>query len=492
MKRLGGQVIIIFSEQVFCTGAALVVSVLMARGLGAEGLGAWKLLMSTQTIAGYLLGMGLTVTMSRFLAQLIRDSQEGCIYTLVFSLFVVRLGVLATVGCIYIIMVKAGFFLYFPVTWGGALVVFMYMLNDLIGKPVFAGILKRYIASIVLIVTRTCFALVISGLALSNKLVFGTALETLLYVYILEFILFLFLFYRFSSLYGWSSISKSFWARIRGFSLNQYAFQVFQVLRENAVDSFMILWIKGVEAVGLFGAGITLPNLIRVFSPGKVFSSMIFPILVVGDDEIKYHKYFSFVQKITAVVVWPLLVFVFVWADVILVVVLGHDFVSASAVLRVAILFVAVSAACDPFFTIGIALERNRLLLEVSIWGMVNLLLNLILIPFFGGVGAALSTGIVAIGVYVHFYWALARGGWSFIFPLAAASKVLLAVIVLGFLSWSFRGTDPDILNCIKSLALSVPIYLLYVYIIRIFNDSEMDVLRSLVGGRLPMGAKKE
>jgi O-antigen/teichoic acid export membrane protein len=80
--------------------------------------------------------------------------------------------------------------------------------------------------------------------------------------------------------------------------------------------------------------------------------------------------------------------------------------------------------------------ERHRTVRTLRISaGVTNVVLNLVLIPIWGGLGAALATGVAAVGLVIAEYWA-ARRLLRLTLPGRAPAAMLGASIAAGLAVW--------------------------------------------------------
>ena len=199
----------------------------------------------------------------------------------------------------------------------------------------------------------------------------------------------------------------------------------------------MLLAMKGVELVGLYGAAVAAPAILRGISPAKLLSGIILPRLVPRDLETSSNTveriqfYFRLMQKITAITIWPLITILFILSEEFILLLFGDGFEEAATPMRILLLFMVPTMAADAFYTPALALDQSKLTFHVSLWGVVNVLLNLALIPHWGASGAAIGTGSIVLGIYLHYYLSLKQHGYPIHFPWDDCCKIGIAMTPL-------------------------------------------------------------
>lgn len=158
-------------------------------------------------------------------------------------------------------------------------------------------------------------------------------------------------------------------------------------------DRIMIKFINDNEAVGFYSAAFAISGLTSfVFS--AIINSMRPLILQYKcENEKNYEKSVSTLYGIVAYLALAQAVFVTVFAKEIVFVLYGSEFMPAVATLRIIVwytLFTYIGAVRSVWI---LAEEKQKYLWMISLSGLiVNLVLNIILIPLLGIMGAALAT----------------------------------------------------------------------------------------------------
>lgn len=201
------------------------------------------------------------------------------------------------------------------------------------------------------------------------------------------------------------------------------------------IDSVMLSLMKGSTDVGIYGAPYKILEVLLTLP--VMFLGNVFPTLtrLLAEQSPKALVLIQRSFDTLAAIALPLSVGGIVLAEPIIRLIAGQEFVTAStqapffgqsatAVLVLQILMVAVGVAfiSNLFNYLMIALGRQRSLVRpYLVFGLTNVLLNLLVIPSFSYIGAALSTLVTEL-VVVSYLGVLA----------IKATKVQLQLGVLG------------------------------------------------------------
>jgi len=151
---------------------------------------------------------------------------------------------------------------------------------------------------------------------------------------------------------------------------------------------------------------------------------------------------------------------VFIFAPEIVSGLFGEGFAPAILAMRILLVFISVAVAADVFYSLAAALEFPELLLSVSLWGVVNLGLNMILIPQLGIYGAALGTGATSLGIYAHFRKVFADKGFNFTYPWSDFLKIQLSLLPLLIMCVTAHLVFESLMVKMIVIALGAIIYL--------------------------------
>ena len=182
------------------------------------------------------------------------------------------------------------------------------------------------------------------------------------------------------------------------------------------IDQVMLGNMAGNQEVGNYAAAVKFSS-VWYFVPTTICSS-VFPAIIRAKQRSK-QEYYTKLQQLYDLMAWISLAIVIpmtFFSETLTTVLLGEEYAKAGEILSLHIW-------ASPFVFLGVArskwlIAENFTLFSfaaTSLGAVTNILLNLFLIPSFGGTGAALAT-VISYGVSSHisciFYPPLFNGGW--------------------------------------------------------------------------------
>ncbi len=452
MATIRRSVALVFLENIVLTLSGVFLSVVFARSLGPAGLGDWKLVMSMQTYSVYFLGFGFSMLVTRYTAEFLQQRRILAIWQLLRITTMISVLAVLIAGFAYVAFFRFGSYsldaaVFLPEnTVVISLALGLNLINDVIGRSFLTGIQRRDLVAVIQICGRGLLLLGVLIAVWVEGVTIYIAAALLAAGYFVELLLYLAVLYLWRLRVGRGERDGRLVVhdkeRLLRFSGFQWLFRIFQSLREYAVDNFMLLVLKGIELVGVYGAAVSAPSILRGVSPSKMLTGVILPRLVPAYTESsklaegRVQFFFSLIQKLTAILIWPLLTIFFILAEEFLLLLFGSGFETAATPMRILLFFLIPTMAADAFYASAVALEESKLTFYVSLWGVANVFLNLALIPNFGAAGAAISTGCIGVGIYAHFFFAMKRQGWVIAYPWvgcvrAAAAQIPLIICLL-------------------------------------------------------------
>lgn len=244
------------------------------------------------------------------------------------------------------------------------------------------------------------------------------------------------------------------------------------------IDSVMLFLMKGDVVVGWYNAAYRLFGIL-IFIPG-VINTVVFPIMsryyISSRHSLNliYKKYFKFMLAIS----FPICVGTTLLAERIILVIFGAEYTQSIIALQIliwAMMFIFANAAFVKLFE-----STNKQILVTKITGIgaiLNIILNLIIIPRFSYVGASITTTItefivvilVLIFAYKHGY-GIKRKEF-----LTNAFKITIAGLIMGVFIWELKT-----LNLFLLMSSSALLYLGILYIIRVIDKEDIQLLKNV------------
>jgi O-antigen/teichoic acid export membrane protein len=243
------------------------------------------------------------------------------------------------------------------------------------------------------------------------------------------------------------------------------------------VDTVLLSILKTSVEVGYYSAAYNL-MMVFLFLPG-VFSTAIFPVFsnffVSSEDSLKYSYKKSF--KYLTILSIPIAVGVTLLSSQIIILIYPK-FLPSILILQILIWAVPITFLNYIFGTIIPAMNRQNLLLKITFISMaVNISLNLIFIPIYSYIGAAVVTVITELIVFILCFYILSRSFCKVKLP-SVIIKPTLASIVMALFIITIK------LNLFIEIIIATVIYFAVLLALRTFTEEDYDIIRELVNIR--------
>jgi O-antigen/teichoic acid export membrane protein len=265
----------------------------------------------------------------------------------------------------------------------------------------------------------------------------------------------------------WKSTLKEAWP----FGLTGFAGMIYTY-----IDSVMLQLIQGNEVVGWYNAAYRL-MLVFLFIP-IVINLAVFPVMSrlysSSENSLKlmYEKYFKFMIMVGI----PLGVGTTILADKIIILIFGTGYLQSIIALQILIWTTVITFSGAAFVRLFEATNRQLTITKISGMGVVvNILLNLLLIPKFSYVGASVATVITEIMVVGSVFGVSYKIGYVIERKklLNDILKITMAALIMGVFIWYFR--DLTLLLLVPSAALT---YLGLLYLIGGIDREDINLLK--------------
>jgi O-antigen/teichoic acid export membrane protein len=257
------------------------------------------------------------------------------------------------------------------------------------------------------------------------------------------------------------------------------------------IGSVLLDFFKGSDAVGTYNGGFRL-FLAVLFVP-QVFSSAIFPTMsrfyMTSQDSLRaaFRKFFKYMVILSL----PMAVGVTLLADRVLQFMSGDKFSTFTGsimVLQILIWAAVFIFLSNAYGTVASSSNMQRAAMKIAgICMLLNLILNLVLIPEYSFAGVAVATLLTELASLLLYAWICGRAGFRLtlgtIIDLVkvAAASALMALFIL-----VFRDQSLFIL-----VAAAAVVYFVALYLLRGLDKDDMAILLGYVN-RYVIGRKSD
>ncbi len=246
------------------------------------------------------------------------------------------------------------------------------------------------------------------------------------------------------------------------------------------LDIFILTALASASAVGLFSAAFRVIQLINVIP--FTLSIPVFPVLsrLAVESKERVFAIYTRVLKIFVLISLPIAMWVLVLGSQLTVFIFGEDYRDAGTTLMVMgpmVVFLFLNGLYVHIFS---ALDKqSHYMKAVAMAVLVNVLLDIALIPILGILGAALATLISELVLYVSGAVLLSRLGLRLDYP-QLFFRPLCAVLIAGVaLVWVLER--PSLINFILGSAGFSVIYVVSGYLLRVVHADDVNIIAGVL-----------
>ena len=240
-------------------------------------------------------------------------------------------------------------------------------------------------------------------------------------------------------------------------------------------DTVMLSFIRTDAEVGWYNAAHKIYEGLTIFP--FIICVVLYPrlsqLFVVNK---KAHSLLSIrAAKYMFIISLPLLICGVILSRNIVNILFGEQFQNSVPALQILLLGVVFVFQIRLFQIVLNSIDKQKVVMYVGLMGLIiNIFLNLLLIPRYGFRGAAFTTIISELVVFSIYYFYLSRSYFEIsIWKLSL--KPLLASFIVGVLVWKF-----DTLPLILLLSGALGLYLLLLFCFKVFDNEEWNLIYGL------------
>ena len=474
-KRIG----LVGITRILTNTRGLILLPILTKMLGAAEYGAWSQIFVTVSLAMPLVMLGLPSAMVRFLPAETekRNTAKGfftVFFTILLTSLVFALFLFLSSDFLATLLLKDASFA--PIFKIASALVVLEALNQTSLEPFrIFGQIKRY-SMLTILQTFVEVALVsffvLSGFGLSG------AITSLLITR--GFILLLSLLFIISHV-GFSFPDFSMFRPYLVFGLPLIPSVLFEIIVASS-DRYVIGYFMGAAPVGIYSAAYGIGSIVVAFlGPiSYILSPTVFKSYDEGRiDEVK--TYLSYSLKYFLMFSIPSVFGLSILAKPMLVTLTTAEFVSAGIfivpLVALSMIFEGVRAI---YGEVVMLLKRTKIFGIASVTaGLINLVLNILLIPYFGIVAAALTT-LIAYGILGFIMYRVSRKYMTFEIDL---SFIVKSVLASGVMIFVIRALNPiGAVMILLAVGIGAIVYFCVLFVLKGFEREELKVISEIVG----------
>lgn len=216
-------------------------------------------------------------------------------------------------------------------------------------------------------------------------------------------------------------------------------------------DRYMVAYWHGTSINGLYAVAYKIPSLIKVFT--SMFISA-WQLNVISESESEDSlEYFNKMKRLYSAICLITAAVIMAGIRLLAVVLFANEFYEAWRYVPLLLLASVASLFAEYLGTYFYAKDQtNQLFLSTLLGAIVNILLNIVLIPRYAAWGATIATAISAVVLYLYRCWDIwQKANIRFISMEDCVGILLLAMICVAYYISDFGG---GLLSCVITIVI--------------------------------------
>ena len=204
-------------------------------------------------------------------------------------------------------------------------------------------------------------------------------------------------------------------------------------------DTFILSLYLDELAIGLYAAAQTV--MLGFWMMPTAIRTALYPIMsrYYQEDKAKLRRLYTKAEAYLPVIILPMAMGVTILAEPILLLIFDEEFAVATPALQCIIWAVVLAVMNVPNARLMLVYDKQMTAGWLMGTGMVlNIILNILLIPRLGIVGASLARVVATGSLFLSLRWYVQRYIWKTSF-IAVMWKPIVAVLLMGVMVWPWR-----------------------------------------------------
>jgi O-antigen/teichoic acid export membrane protein len=489
-----------FSGSIHQYIAAVVIAVFSAltsiyiiRGFTVDDFGIYNFFISIIATAQVVTSLGLGPTVQRYLSEFIENKNNYLQKRIVSVSMLIRFGaafvfVLILLSAedwiISIFNLPASSEKLFPFL---TLIILLSLESQLLGDSTLLALFENRYRNFSRII-YTCLKFILFYFSLSMGYGIFGVLASWLFVEIVLFLLFLFKTYKviFTLPVKQEDIRPMPIRRIVNFGGYLVIAQAGYFFRDKAADIFILSYFLGTYEVGLYSFAFGIPLMLLYFSPGSTLRGVLTPLLVRSyiktKDKQQLSYFFKLINKTIAFSTLPFFMVLMILADKVIANVFNSEYLKVTNLFILSLGFMMIQQFVYAYTLIIYTLENTRIIFIGSFFAFYNLVMDFILIPILGILGAILATGSAGILLLLYYNFAMKLDGTIQLkYPWRSFAIFFLNSAVAAIVAFLLRDFINGIPSLICVLAIAGIVYLGLCYLNKGFDEKDRKIFNEAI-----------
>lgn len=242
------------------------------------------------------------------------------------------------------------------------------------------------------------------------------------------------------------------------------------------IDIVMLSVMRPIQEAGLYSAAYTFIDILDMV-PG-ILAASIFPTLSVlaMSDRISFVNLCQRTVRYLILAALPLMISGFLIGPELILLVFGSDYHAAAPVLRILLLSLVFSylSSVGAIYLYSVDLQKQALL-GMAIAVTINVILNYLLIPIYGYIGAAIGTAVAQVTACIFMYGSLWRAHYRF-----ELYRYIVKPFIVGFVAAVIANIFYND-SILLAFVLSIAAYLFLIITFKVIDDVDIRTAKKLL-----------
>ena len=260
--------------------------------------------------------------------------------------------------------------------------------------------------------------------------------------------------------------------------------------RDKAVDIFLISYFFGTYETGLYSFAFGIPLMLMSFSPGSKLRAIFTPLFVHSytktNDKQQLSYFFELINKIIFFSMIPIFVILMMLADKVITCIFNPEYLKVTNLFILSLGFVMIQQFAYAFTSIIYTLEKTKIQFIGSLLAFYNLIMDIILIPRLGILGAVLASGSAGIMLPIYYYFSMRKAkAIELLYPWKSFARFSINTVITMAFVFLLRDLINGIGSLIFVLLVSGIVYLAFSCINKGFNSEDRSKFNTAIGKKI-------
>lgn len=245
-------------------------------------------------------------------------------------------------------------------------------------------------------------------------------------------------------------------------------------------DNIVLTFSSTIKYVGIYNVALPTAMLInQLFSPLRFVLYPMASELWAKNEITQLNKGLQIIYKYSFMIILPILVIIITYSELIINILFGPKYIEANMALKIlSIGMFLLSLSQINIILLGAAGMPKINMKTTFISAVINLILNVLLIPYYGIIGAAIATTISFACMFLLSKYDLKKQ-MNISPPIKECIKTLLGVLIfwliIGVINYLLNTND--ILKMIVSISIAGAAYLALLLLFKILDLNEIKFI---------------